>query len=43
MKPIELVSEWPPDNALECEDLGNLKNIKGFNFEVVRMDRIVAK
>src|SRR6185503_10152336 len=32
-----------PDMRWSDDDLGLLKNIKGFNFEVVRMDRIVTK
>ena len=32
-----------PDTRWSDDDLGLLKNIKGFNFEVVRMDRIVMK
>ena len=32
-----------PDTRWSDDDLGLLKNIKGFNFEVVRMDRIVTK
>ncbi|MFN2577140.1 MAG: hypothetical protein ABR607_05565 [Pyrinomonadaceae bacterium] len=32
-----------PDPRWSNDDLGLLKNIKGFNFEVVRMDRIVTK
>jgi hypothetical protein len=32
-----------PDPHWSDDDLGLLKNIKGFNFEVVRMDRIMTK
>jgi len=32
-----------PDLRWSDEDLGMLKNIKGFNFEVVRMGRIITK
>ena len=32
-----------PDPRWSDDDLSLLKNIKGFNFEVVRMDRIVTK
>jgi hypothetical protein len=32
-----------PDMRWSDDDLGLLKNIKGFNFEAVRMDRIVTK
>jgi len=32
-----------PDRRWSDDDLGLLKNIKGFNFEVVRMGRIITK
>jgi len=32
-----------PDMRWSNDDLGMLKNIKGFNFEVVKMGRIITK
>ena len=32
-----------PDMRWSNDDLGMLKNLKGYNFEVVRMDRIITK